>query len=127
MLKSLLKQFLIYLLSLNMAIIGFPAISLAAPIDTTTVIQLDDRQKSIDRIRSTMARDEVRSSLLEMGVDPQAIELRLDALTDHELLVLNQQIDELPAGGSVLGVLGALLIVLIVLELLGVTNVFTKL
>lgn len=127
MLKSLFKQFLIYLLSLNMAIIGFPAISLAAPIDTMTVIQLDDRQKSIDQIRSTMARDEVRSSLLEMGVDPQAVELRLDALTDHELYVLNQQIDELPAGGSVLGVLGALLIVLIVLELLGVTNVFTKL
>ncbi|MBT2971058.1 MAG: PA2779 family protein [Candidatus Thiodiazotropha sp. (ex Ctena orbiculata)] len=127
MLKSLLKQFLIYALSLHMAIIGFPAIALAAPINTTSVIQMNERHENIDRIRSTMARDEVRSSLLEMGVNPEEVELRLDSLTDHELFVLNQQIDQLPAGGSVLGVLGALLIVLIVLEMLGVTNVFTKL
>lgn len=81
----------------------------------------------IDRIRSAMTRDDVRSTLVGMGVNPAEAELRLDALTDAELVMLNQQMDELPAGGSVLGVLGAVLIVLIVLELLGVTNVFTRL
>ncbi|MEW8507082.1 MAG: PA2779 family protein [Candidatus Thiodiazotropha sp.] len=125
--KTLLKQLLIYTLTLQTALIGFPPIALAAPIDTLTVIQMDDREKNIDRVRSTMARDDVRSSLLELGVNPAEAELRLDALTDHELFVLNQQIDELPAGGDVLGVLGAVLVVLIVLEMLGVTNVFTKL
>ncbi|MES9993970.1 MAG: PA2779 family protein [Candidatus Thiodiazotropha sp.] len=127
MFKSFIKQFLVYTLSLQIVIIGFPSIAFAAPINTMTVIQMDDRQTNIDRIRSTMTRDDVRSSLLEMGVKPDEVELRLDALTDHELFVLNQQLDELPAGGSVLGVLGALLVVLIVLEMLGVTNVFTKL
>ncbi|MES9975235.1 PA2779 family protein [Candidatus Thiodiazotropha sp. LNASS1] len=127
MLKSLLKRFLILTLALNTALIGFPSLVLASPINTMTVIQMDERAMYTDRIRSTMTRDDVRSTLVGMGVNPAEAELRLDALTDAELVMLNQQIDELPAGGSVLGVLGAVLIVLIVLELLGVTNVFTRL
>ncbi|MBW9265771.1 MAG: PA2779 family protein [Candidatus Thiodiazotropha sp. (ex. Lucinisca nassula)] len=127
MLKSLLKRFLILTLALNTALIGFPSLVLASPINTMTVIKMDERAMHTERIRSTMTRDDVRSTLVGMGVNPAEAELRLDALTDAELVMLNQQIDELPAGGSVLGVLGAVLIVLIVLELLGVTNVFTRL
>ncbi|MES9829086.1 MAG: PA2779 family protein [Candidatus Thiodiazotropha sp.] len=127
MLKSLLKRFLILTLALNTALIGFPSLVLASPIDTMTVIQMDERAMHTDRIRSAMTRDDVRSTLVGMGINPAEAELRLDALTDAELVMLNQQMDELPAGGSILGVLGAVLIVLIVLELLGVTNVFTRL
>ncbi|MFC1334445.1 MAG: PA2779 family protein [gamma proteobacterium symbiont of Clathrolucina costata] len=127
MLQSVLKRFLILILALNIALIGFPSLVLASPINTMTVIQMDERAMHIDRIRSAMTRDDVRSTLVGMGVNPAEAELRLDALTDTELVMLNQQMDELPAGGSVLGVLGAVLIVLIVLELLGVTDVFTKL
>ncbi|MEW8027263.1 MAG: PA2779 family protein [Candidatus Thiodiazotropha sp.] len=127
MLKSLLKRLLIITLALNTALIGFPSFVLASPINTMTVIEMDERTINIDRIRSAMTRDDVRSTLVGMGVNPAEAELRLDALTDAELVMLNQQMDELPAGGSVLGVLGAVLVVLIVLELLGVTNVFTGL
>lgn len=127
MLISLLKRLLITFLVLNIAAIGFPSFVMASPIDTMTVITMDERTTHIDRIRSTMARDDVRSTLIGMGVNPVQAELRLNALTDAELVMLNQQMDELPAGGSALGVLGAVLLVLIVLELLGVTNVFTKL
>ncbi|MES9818300.1 MAG: PA2779 family protein [Candidatus Thiodiazotropha sp.] len=127
MLKSLLKRFLILTLALNTALIGFPSLVLASPINTMTVIQMDERAMHADRIRSAITRDDVRSTLVGMGVNPAEAELRLDALTDAELVMLSQQMDELPAGGSILGVLGAVLIVLIVLELLGVTNVFTRL
>ncbi|MES9950116.1 MAG: PA2779 family protein [Candidatus Thiodiazotropha sp.] len=127
MLKSLLKRFLILTLALNTALIGFPSLVLASPINTMTVIQMDERAMHTDRIRSAITRDDVRSTLVGMGVNPAEAELRLDALTDAELVMLSQQMDELPAGGSILGVLGAVLIVLIVLELLGVTNVFTGL
>lgn len=127
MLKSWLKRLLINILILNTIFIGYPSFVLAAPINTMTVIQMDERETQIDRIRSAMARDEVRSALLGMGVNPADAELRIDALTDQELVMLNEQMDQLPAGGSLLGVLGVVLVVLIVLELLGVTNVFTKL
>jgi hypothetical protein len=81
----------------------------------------------IDRVRSVMAREDVRNTLIGMGVDPVEAEMRMDALTDAELVMLSQQMDELPAGGDILGLFGAVLLVLIILELLGVTNVFTRL
>jgi hypothetical protein len=126
-LKSLFKRILINILILNTALIGFPSLLQASPINTMTVIDMEERVMQIDRVRSVMAREDVRNTLIGMGVDPAEAETRMDALTDAELVMLGQQMDELPAGGSVLGVLGAVLLVLIVLELLGVTNVFTKL
>jgi hypothetical protein len=126
-LKSLFKRIFINILILNTALIGFPSLIQASPINTMTVIDMDERMMQIDRARSAMARDDVRNTLIGMGVDPVEAEMRMDALTDAELVMLGQQMDELPAGGSALGVLGAVLLVLIVLEMLGVTNVFTKL
>jgi hypothetical protein len=126
-LKSLFKRIFINILILNTALIGFPSLIQASPINTMTVIDMDERMMQIDRVRSAMARDDIRNTLIGMGVDPVEAEMRMDALTDAELVMLGQQMDELPAGGSALGVLGAVLLVLIVLEMLGVTNVFTKL
>ncbi|MGD8912738.1 MAG: PA2779 family protein [Candidatus Thiodiazotropha sp.] len=127
MLKSLLKRILINILILNTALIGFPSLVQASPISTMTVIDMDERMMQIDRVRSVMAREDVRNTLIGMGVDPVEAEMRMDALTDAELVMLSQQMDELPAGGDILGLFGAVLLVLIILELLGVTNVFTRL
>ncbi|MCU7906545.1 MAG: PA2779 family protein [Candidatus Thiodiazotropha sp. (ex Epidulcina cf. delphinae)] len=126
MLKFTLKRLLILILILNTAVLGFPSFVPASPIDTQTVIQMDERLAHIDRIRAAMAREDVRDTMIGMGVDPAEAELRVDALTLDELVMLERQIERLPAGG-VLEVLGVVLVVLIVLEVLGVTNIFTHL
>ncbi|MCU7917185.1 MAG: PA2779 family protein [Candidatus Thiodiazotropha sp. (ex Dulcina madagascariensis)] len=126
MLKSTLKRLLILILALNTAAIGFPSFVLASPISTQVVIQMDERQAHIDRIRAAMAREDVRNTMIGMGVDPVEAELRVDALTLDELVMLERQIESLPAGG-VLEVLGVVLVVLIILEVLGITNIFTHL
>ena len=61
-----------------------------------------------------------------MGVDPAAVQERLAALTDEELQTLEGRLDSLPAGGDALAVIGIVFVVLIILELVGVTNIFTK-
>jgi hypothetical protein len=126
MLKSILKRILILFLILNTAVIGFPVFALASPISTQTVIDMNERQLHIDSIRASMARDDVRTAMIDLGVDPMEAELRIDALTLDELVMLEHEIDNLPAGG-VLAALGVVLVVLIVLEVLGVTNIFTHL
>ncbi|MCU7871610.1 MAG: PA2779 family protein [Candidatus Thiodiazotropha sp. (ex Lucinoma borealis)] len=126
MLKSKLKRFMILFLIFNTAIIGFPSFVLASPISTQTVIDMDQRHVHIDRIRTSMAREDVRTAMIDLGVDPREAEQRVDALTLDELVMLEQQIDNLPAGG-VLAALGVVLVVLIVLEVLGVTNIFNHL
>lgn len=126
MLKSTLKRTLVYLLTISMVMLGFPSLALAAPIGTQELIQLEERQAYIDRIQSRLARSEVREMLVELGVNPIDAEQRIAALSNEELIILEQQMDNLPAGGSVLAVLGVVLIVLIVLELTGAINIFNR-
>jgi hypothetical protein len=86
---------------------------------------MSDRADAVARINQTLMRDDVRVQLEALGVNPRDALERVDALTSAELAQLQSHLDDLPAGGDVLAVLGVVLVVLLVLELLGVTNVFT--
>ena len=124
--KNTLKKMVAMLLILTMSLLGLPAVSLAAPIDTDTLVQLEQRGELLSRIQTQLARDDVREKFLERGVSPLEVDARIAALSTDELQTLSMQLDELPAGGSLLAVVGVVFVVLLILELVGVTNVFTK-
>jgi hypothetical protein len=64
---------------------------------------------------------------MQLGIDPAVAELRVNALTPSEIAQLQPQLDSLPAGGdALLAIVGVVFVVLIILELVGVTNIFTK-
>ncbi|MCH7822387.1 MAG: PA2779 family protein [Proteobacteria bacterium] len=99
----------------------------AAVISTETAIEMAERQGRIDHINEVLARESVQSTLIRYGVDPVDASARVDALSDAELQTLEQQLEQLPAGGTgVVEVVGIVTIVLIILELLGVTNFFSE-
>ena len=96
-------------------------------ISTETAIEMAERQGRIDHINEVLAREAVQSTLVRFGVDPADASARVDALTDTELQTLEQQLEQLPAGGTgVVEVIGIVAIVLIILELLGVTSFFSE-
>jgi uncharacterized membrane protein (Fun14 family) len=68
----------------------------------------------------------VRSKLEQYGVDPIETEARLAALTDQELERLSTDLENMPAGGDLLAVVGITFIVLLILELTGVIDIFSK-
>jgi len=78
-----------------------------------------------ERVATFLARDDVQAQLVAMGVDPGDAAARVAALTPQELASLDQRIADMPAGG-VIAVIGVVFLVLLILELVGVTNVFTK-
>jgi len=124
--NSFLKRVLATILILNTAMLGLPQYALAAPIGTQTLIQLEDRQARVDRLQALFVRADVRDALVALGVAPEDAQARVATLTEEELQLLEQQMDSLPAGGNgVLVVIGVVFLVLIILELVGVTNVFT--
>jgi hypothetical protein len=125
--KKTLKQTTVALLILSMSLLGVPAVGLAAPIGTDTLVQLEQRGELVSRIQSGLARDDVRAQLLARGVAPGEVDARLGALSNEELQMIALQFDELPAGGNLLAVIGVVFVVLLILELVGVTNVFTRL
>lgn len=76
------------------------------------------------RIVSFLEREEIRNSLTSHGVNPAEATARVTALTDAEVASLNQKLDELPAGGEILGILLTIFIVLLITDILGFTKVF---
>ena len=77
-----------------------------------------------ERVRDLLARQEVREALAVRGVDPVYIDARIAALTDDEAQLLAKRIEQLPSGGSVIGVLFAVFLILLITDILGLTKVF---
>lgn len=101
--------------------LGMPSSSLAG------IVATDQARAGVqrDRVTSLLERSEVRARMEALGVDPDAARTRVAALSDEEVASLADQIDQLPAGGSdVLTAVVVVFLILIILDLLGVTNIF---
>jgi hypothetical protein len=77
-----------------------------------------------DRLHELLDRDEVRAALARHGVAPADVQARVDALTDAEAATLAADIDRMPAGGDVLGLLFTVFVLLLLTDVLGLTKVF---
>lgn len=105
---------------------------LAAQVASAEVIGAEayidgvDRHETLERIDTVLARDDVRAQLERLGVDADEAAERVAALNDRELALLAEELEELPAGGSLLGTVGVVFIVLLILEFVGVINIFNK-
>ena len=95
-------------------------------ISTQQYLTAVDREATRQRIDAVLAREEVRNRLEQYGVDPAAVDERIAALTDQELQGLATDLENMPAGGNLLGVAGVVFIVLLILELVGVNDIFHK-
>ena len=98
----------------------------AGVISTQQYLTTVDREATRARIDAVLARVEVRSRLEQYGVDPLAADARIAALTDQELELLATELESLPAGGDLLAIVGITFIVLLILELTGVIDIFSK-
>ena len=124
--NRLMNRVLASILVVNTALLGVPGTAMAGTVGTHAMLQMETRQAKVDELQQAMLRDDVRQALVALGVTPEAAQERIATLTDQELLALEQQIDTLPAGGSLLAVIGVVFVILLILDLTGVTNVFTR-
>ena len=119
----------IFAIAISVCMVSLPIMQSAnaAIISTESAIEMDERRTRIDHVNEILARASVQSTLVRFGVDPADASARVGALTNTELQTLEQQLEQLPAGGTgIVEVVGIVAIVLIILELLGVTNFFSE-
>jgi hypothetical protein len=124
MMSSLMKRIIVLLVSVSF----FSTYSLPAWSGIVTTDQLLQQQLEVLNKSSLVAmldRDDVRQQLVERGVDPEYAKARIAALSDAQIEELRDSIDTLPAGSGVVGILIAVLLVLIILDIVGVTNIFS--
>ena len=102
----------------------FIPVAQAGMVSTDRLIQEQQKQWNKVELASLVERDDVKSQLQSMGVDVSDVQARIDALTDDEVLQMSNNLNELPAGSGVVSIAITVLIVLVVTDLLGVTNIF---
>lgn len=99
----------------------------AGMVGNTELVSQAEVQMQRDDIRELVARDDVRAALLDYGVNPEDVEARLNNLTANELAQIQGQLADLPAGGNgAVGVVLAIILILVLLDLLGATDVFPR-
>jgi hypothetical protein len=124
--KSFSSKGLSVLLSMSLLGASVAPAAQAAVIGTQVLIEAQDHTKRLARVEAKLARAEIHKQMIAMGVDATEADARLAALSNEELKVLEEKLESLPAGAGVLEVIGVVFVVLLILDLVGVTNVFSK-
>ncbi|MFT6528880.1 MAG: flagellar motor component MotA [Psychrosphaera sp.] len=100
------------------------ATSNAGVVGSDTVLTQIQGEYSKQQLVSMVSNEDVLAKLEALGVDAQTAQTKISQMTNSELLAFNQQLNDAPAGGIV-GTAITVFIVLAVLDLLGVTDLFT--
>ena len=114
------------LVSVSVLTLGMQVPAAAGVIGTSEAISASSHQDSLATVRAAVARDDVRAKLSELGVDAAELDGRLAALSEAELATLADRLDQAPAGGDVLVVIGIVFLLLMILEFTGAIDIFKK-
>jgi hypothetical protein len=122
-------NFLVVFMATLMLLIAVPYQTiLAAMIPTEMTNDTIKGQEARAFLNELISREDIQNYLTKQGIDPLEAKVRVDSLTDSEAVMVAEQLEGLPAGGSAIGVIiGAALIVFLVLlatDILGYTDVF---
>ena len=122
--SSRLRGFVVRLMSVALICVGFVQTSSAGVISTGYMLDTQMRDASLARVELLLARQDVEQQLLAFGVDAEFVAERLRGMSHTELMTLEGRLDEQLAGGDALALVGAVFLVLLILDLVGVTDVF---
>ena len=118
------RRTLFNLIAVSLVSMGFLQSSGAAVISTGEYIDVQSRGDRLERVEAFLARQEVAKKLELLGVSGHEVQDRVRNMTDAELVELEGTIENHVAGGDALGTIGLLFLILIILELVGVTDIF---
>ena len=120
------NRFVVYVLCLAMLNLGSPLVAQAELLTTLQAVEASTRAQDMAAVNAALAREEVRAQFEALGVESAQIDARVAALTDAELRTLAGQMADMPAGADALAVIGIVFLVLLILEAVGVIDVFKK-
>lgn len=121
-------------IALPMAVVMFLAVAplpaaQAAMVSTEQVVSEEAAGADREKVMNFLAREDVQREMQALGVDPAEAKARAQALSDAEISRIAGKLDEAKAGEGALGaIIGAAVLVFLVLlltDLLCLTNVFS--
>lgn len=97
------------------------ALAMLAPVPTQTTDSVHhiDREKDLQTIQKTLESKVLRQRLHQLGLTDEEIQQRLSRMSDQQIHQMASQIRTVnPAGGMVIGLLVAILLVVLIIYLL---------
>ena len=123
--KKLVATAMAVLMVMSVVPIG---LTQAKMVTTDQILEHADPGSDRERVESFILREYVQRQLVLQGINPEEAASRVASLSNGEIQQIAGRLDELPAGeGGVGAVVGAILIIFLVLlitDLLGLTDVF---
>ena len=100
----------------------------AGMVPTEDVIGTEQAEADRGKVDAFLASEQVREQLRALGIDPDEAARRAAALSEEELRVIAGRIDAAPAGqgagSAIVGAIVFIFLVLLITDLLGLTDVF---
>ncbi len=126
---NLLGRVVVRLMAMVMVVVSLPiGYAQAGMVTTDQVLEAAELEQTREDIIEFLAREDVRQQLEALGVDPDEASARAANMTDAEVMQIAGQLEQLPAGqdalGTILGVVVIFFVVLLITDILGLTNVF---
>ena len=123
--KKFVATAMAVLMVMNVAPIG---LAQAKMVTTDQVLEHADPGSDRERVESFLLREDVQRQLVLLGINPEEATSRVASLSNGEIQQIAGRLDELPAGEGGIGVVvGAILIIFLVLlvtDLMGLTDVY---
>ena len=118
-----LQRVLCLLMSLSLVVLPIGPAQ-AAMIGNAQIVNEVQAELNRGEILRMLDREAAQQQLKALGVSPDMVKERVAQMTDAEIAQLNQHLADLPAGGDIWGVLLLLLIVFIITDVIGATDIF---
>jgi len=124
MLSKLKGKFLVSLMLITFLSGSLVTPAMADLVPTSELVKTSQQDGKRQELAALLSRDNVAATLVQMGVEVDDALERVNNMTDAEVLSAYQQIDNLPAGEGLIGTVIGLLVIFILLDIAGVTDIF---
>lgn len=123
------SRFLALPLAALMLAVSMPlGVAQAALVGTDQLVEPSQAEADRAFVATFIARQDVRDEMRRMGVSPDEAAERVAVMSDVEIKRVAEEIKQAPAGqgaaGAVIGAIVTIFIILLVTDLLGLTDVF---
>lgn len=123
------SRFLALPLAALMLAMSMPlGVAQAALVGTEQLVAPSNAEADRARVVAFVARDDVRTEMRKMGVNPDEAAQRVAVMSDVEIQRIATEIDKMPAGqsavGAIVGAVVLIFVILLITDLLGLTDVF---
>jgi hypothetical protein len=123
MLRTGLKAFTVWFSVIAMLFASCASVN-AGVVSNAAVIAAEQASVSRAQLVQWLDRDDVAQKMQALGVDRSQVESRINTMTAEELAQFNAQVEHMPAGAGIVGIVVLFLVIFIITDIIGATDIF---